>query len=498
MQAAIAPRAPSETRDATTIARARAHGCAPWRHARIDSSAVSETVDALSELARMWRRYEGDPEGALRIISETGCKALGVARCSIWVLDEDHETLKCVDLFEAAEHRHTSGTALPASAFPQYFAALESEEPIAADDAHTDPRTSEFSAGYLTPLGIGALLDAPIRLGLKLVGVVCHEHIGPARAWTRGDQKDAAFLASLASLAMELGQRARREALLTATLESTGEGIVAFDGDRVSAFNHRFLEMWGLTEPPTKVAALRTHLDRKTQAMARYLSDAGEIMAGAADDAVDVVELNDGRIYERTSRPQVLRDQVVGRVWSYRDVTGQRRAEAALRAGEARMRELAIRDGLTGLFNRRHAVEQLGDAIAAARATGETLSVALLDVDYFKKINDTHGHLVGDAVLRDIARVLGDRLRGTDLVGRYGGEEFVVILRRAALTAARAVLDQVRHHLGARTPPDNIPRYAFSGGVAEFPADGDDVTALLAKADERLYEAKRAGRDRIV
>ncbi len=459
---------------------------------------MTANTDALTDLARLWRRYEGDPEGALRIITETGCKALGVARCSVWVLAEDRDTLRCVDLYEAASGNHSSGIELPATAYPGYFAALEAEEPIAADDAHTDPRTCEFSSGYLTPLGIGALLDAPIRLGLELRGVVCHEHIGPARAWTRGEQKDAAFLASLASLAMELGQRARREALLAATLESTGEGIIAFDGERVVAFNHRFMEMWGLSEPPTKVSALRAHLDKRTQAMARYLSDAGEIMSQAAEDAVDVVELADGRIYERTSRPQVMRDQVVGRVWSYRDVTGQRRAEAALRAGEQKMRELAIRDGLTGLFNRRHAVEQLGDAIAAARATGETLAVGLLDIDYFKKINDTHGHLVGDAVLRDFARILGDRLRGTDLVARYGGEEFVVIMRRAAAESARTVLDQIRGVLGERELPEGLPRFTFSGGVAEFPTDADDVTGMLAKADERLYEAKRAGRDRIV
>ncbi len=458
---------------------------------------MTANTDALSDLARLWRRYEGDPEGALRIISETGCKALDVARCSVWLLDDDRASMRCLDLYEAAGNTHTSGVELPAQSYPVYFAALEAEEPIAADDAHTDPRTSEFSEGYLRPLGIGAMLDAPIRLGLRLVGVVCHEHIGPARAWTRGEQKDAAFLASLASLALELGQRAKREALLAATLESTGEGIVAFDGERVVAFNQRFLEMWGLTDPPNKVAALRAHLEKRTTAMARYLSDAGEIMASIAEDAVDVVELQDGRIYERTSRPSVLRDQIVGRVWSYRDVTGQRRAESALRAGEARMRELAIRDGLTGLFNRRHAVEQLGDAVAAARATGESLAVALLDVDYFKKINDAHGHLVGDQVLRDLGRVLGDRLRGTDLVGRYGGEEFVVIMRRANAASARSVLEQIRVLLRDRPMPEGMPRYTFSAGAAEMPTDGDDVTALLAVADERLYESKRAGRDRV-
>jgi diguanylate cyclase (GGDEF)-like protein len=456
------------------------------------------TPDALSELARIWRRYEGDPEGAIRVITETGCRALGVERCSVWLLDDDHATLRCLDLYEVGAARHSSGVTLAAHEYPSYFAALEAEEPIAADDAHTDSRTSEFSTGYLTPLGIGALLDAPIRLGLELRGVVCHEHVGAARAWTRADQKDAAFLASLASLALELGQRARREALLAATLESTGEGIVAIDGDRIVAFNRRFLEMWGLEEPPSKVSRLRKHMDAKTSTMGRYLADASDILAGWADDAVDVIELADGRVFERTSRPQVLREQVVGRVWSFRDVSGQRRAEEALRASEVRMRELAIRDGLTGLFNRRHALELLAAAVDRGLSSGEQISVALIDVDFFKRINDEHGHLVGDAVLRDIGRVLGDRLRGTDVVGRYGGEEFVVIFRRANAAAARNVLEQIRDDLRGRSFDDELPRYTFSAGVAELNVDGTDPTSLLARADERLYEAKEAGRDRTV
>jgi diguanylate cyclase (GGDEF)-like protein len=455
------------------------------------------TPDALSELARIWRRYEGDPDGAIRVITETGCRALGVARCSVWLLDDAREVLRCLDLYEVEAQRHSSGIALAAADYPRYFAALEAEEPMAADDAHTDSRTSEFSAGYLTPLGIGAMLDAPIRLGLRLVGVVCHEHVGGARAWTRSEQKDAAFLASLASLALELGQRARREALLLATLESTGEGIVAIDGDRVVAYNQRFLEMWELTDPPTKLSRLRKHIDARSEELARYLTDASDILSGFADDRFDVVELKDGRVFERTSRPQLLRGQVVGRVWSFRDVTAQRRAEAALRASEVKMRELAIRDGLTGLFNRRHSIELLAEAIKAASRTGEQLSVALIDVDHFKKINDEHGHLVGDAVLRNMAGILGDRLRGTDVVGRYGGEEFVVVLRRAGAAEGRDILDAIRASLADREGTPALPRYTFSAGVAELPVDGADVETLLGRADDRLYQAKDAGRNRI-
>jgi diguanylate cyclase (GGDEF)-like protein len=457
----------------------------------------SAAPDALSELARIWRRYEGDPEGAIRVITETGCRAIGVARCSVWLLDEERTSMRCLDLYERESGQHSSGIVLDGATYPGYFAALESEEPIAADDAHTDGRTREFSAGYLTPLHIGAMLDAPVRTGGALVGVVCNEHIGGARVWSRTEQRDAAFLGSLTSLALELAQRARREALLAATLESTGEGIVAVDHERVVAFNRRFLEMWRLDVPPREVSGLQAHIERHTRQLDRFLADANDVMAGPEGDTIDVLQLLDGRTFERTGRPQVLRDEIVGRVWSYRDITQQRRAEAALRASEAHMRDLAIRDGLTGIYNRRFALEQLGAALVAASAAGERVAVALLDVDYFKQINDTHGHLVGDAVLRDISRALGDRLRGTDLVGRYGGEEFVVVMRRAGAAQAATVLDQIRSRLSDRSGTDDVPRYTFSGGIAEYPTDGTEAITLLGHADDRLYAAKEAGRNRI-
>jgi diguanylate cyclase (GGDEF)-like protein len=456
------------------------------------------TPDALSELARLWRQHEGDPEGAIRAITETGVEALGVARCSVWLLDDERTTLRCLDLYERDGDKHSSGVALEASAFPGYFAALEEEEPIAADDAHTDPRTCEFSQVYLAPLGIGAMLDAPVRLGGKLVGVLCNEHIGPARPWSRYEQRDAAFLGSLTSLALELAQRARREALLEATLESTGEGIVAVDSQRIVAFNSRFLQMWQLDGPPREVEALRTHMDGRTRQFDQFLADANDLLAGPEMETVDVVQLTDGRTFERTGRPQVMRGEIVGRVWSFRDVSQQRRAEAALRASEAHMRDLAIRDGLTGIYNRRYALEQLGAAMVAAENAGETVAVALLDVDYFKQINDGHGHLVGDAVLRDLSRALGERLRGSDLVARYGGEEFVVVMRGAKREAAAAVVDAIRVKLAERRGTDDVPRYTFSCGVAEFPTDARDAMALLGKADDRLYAAKEGGRNRVI
>ncbi len=453
--------------------------------------------DAISELARIWKRYEGDPDGAIHAITETAARALNVARASVWLLSEDSSEMTCCDLYEAVEHRHSSGMVVRASDFPQYFAAMLEEETIAAEDAHIDPRTAEFWLPYLRPLGIGALLDAPIRTGLRLVGVLCHEHIGAARVWGLGDRKDGAFLANLASLTLELKHRAMREALLAATLESTGEGILASDEVRVLAYNQRFLDMWKLDAKAMRsLEGVRNYIATRC-AMSGLVSAANEAFAGNAGESIDVLELDDGRVFERSSRPQMMGKAVVGRVWSFRDITAQRRSGAALVASEAKMRDLAIRDGLTGLFNRRHVLELLDQAIVRAVSAGERLSIGLVDLDYFKKVNDELGHLVGDSVLRDFAKQLTQRFRGTDHVGRYGGEEFLVVLRGANTIAATRVFEEVRTGFRSREL-GNVPKYTFSAGIAELGVDGADTIELLGRADVRLHEAKRLGRDRTV
>jgi diguanylate cyclase (GGDEF)-like protein len=456
-----------------------------------------QSPDAIAELARIWKRHEGDPDGAIRAITETAARALKTARASVWLLAEDASEMTCVDLFEAAENRHSAGIVLTATDFPAYFAAMLEEETIAAEDAHTDPRTAEFSPTYLTPLGIGSMLDAPIRTGLRLVGVLCHEHIGGPRIWGLGERKDAAFLASLASLTLELKHRAMREALLAATLESTGEGILASDDKRVLAYNQRFLDMWKLDAKSMRsLDGVKGYIATRT-AVSGLAGQANEAFVGEAGETVDVLELDDGRVFERSSRPQLMGKVVVGRVWSFRDITAQRRSETALRASEAKMRDLAIRDGLTGLFNRRHVLELLQGAIDRSVAAGERLSIGLVDLDLFKQVNDELGHLVGDAVLRDFAKQLTQRFRASDHVGRYGGEEFLIVLRGANTAAAVRVFEEVRNGFRARDFGD-LPTYTFSAGISELGVDGGDATALLSRADVRLYEAKRGGRDRTV
>ena len=153
-------------------------------------------------------------EPALQEITRVTAETLGVRRCSIWLLREDHSAITCKDLYDASASTHSSGLELVAAQFPKYFRELLTERVIDASDARTDPRTAEFTDTYLTPLGIGALLDIPIRFKGRLVGVLCSEHVGPPRAWMLEEQQFSYAIASLVSLALEAVERLHAEGAL--------------------------------------------------------------------------------------------------------------------------------------------------------------------------------------------------------------------------------------------------------------------------------------------
>src|SRR5262245_53819605 len=162
----------------------------------------------------------GDLPAACRAITEAAAQLLDVARSSIWLYDEARTVTHCVALYEAASATHSEGKTLAAADYPVYFRALEDERVIDAADAIRDPRTAEFSAGYLTPLGIGAMLDAPIRVGGRMVGVMCNEHVGPARQWTTDEEQFAGSLADFIALALESSKRAQTEAELRSMVQA--------------------------------------------------------------------------------------------------------------------------------------------------------------------------------------------------------------------------------------------------------------------------------------
>jgi PAS domain S-box-containing protein len=167
----------------------------------------------LVRLAKSEAAASGDLETALRELAEAAAETLQVERASVWLFDEARTRIDCVELYEKSPHRHSRGDILAAADFPAYFRGLEEERAIVAPDAHRDPTTREFSASYLTPLGIGSMLDAPIRVRGRMAGVVCHEHVGGAREWSPEEQGFAASVADLVAFALEAveSRRAREE-----------------------------------------------------------------------------------------------------------------------------------------------------------------------------------------------------------------------------------------------------------------------------------------------
>ncbi|MER7283113.1 GGDEF domain-containing protein [Dactylosporangium sp. NPDC000244] len=153
-----------------------------------------------------------------------------------------------------------------------------------------------------------------------------------------------------------------------------------------------------------------------------------------------------------------------------------------------KVRELAVTDDLTGLANRRAWNAEVPRAVERARRTGTPLAVALVDLDHFKRFNDSYGHPAGDRLLKEAAAAWQHHLRSADLLARYGGEEFVVLLPGASADEAGRVLDRMRE----ATPLGQT----FSAGIAML-ADGEGSDELVARADAALYAAKRAGRDRV-
>ncbi|MEO6306458.1 MAG: PAS domain S-box protein [Nitrospiraceae bacterium] len=173
---------------------------------------LQEHQAGLLELTRNEAIISGDLHQAFQSITETASRVLEVERVSIWLFQENQSVIQLEDLYEVANGTHSTGAVLKASQYPSYFQALQQEEhAIAAHDANYDSRTCEFSSSYLTPLGIGAMLDAPIRHKGKTVGVLCHEYIGTCRTWTADETTVAVSFSTMVTLAMEAKERAEAE-----------------------------------------------------------------------------------------------------------------------------------------------------------------------------------------------------------------------------------------------------------------------------------------------
>jgi two-component system, cell cycle response regulator len=235
------------------------------------------------------------------------------------------------------------------------------------------------------------------------------------------------------------------------------------------------------------------------------------ILVTARDTAEDVVEGLEAGADDYIAKPYNFKElearvRAMLRIKHLQDELDLKNRELAvvvdeLELANKRLRKLSITDGLTGLYNHRHVHELLRDEWERSLRSGEPLSVAMLDLDRFKLVNDTYGHPTGDVILYETARILREAAREIDMVGRYGGEEFIVILPSTDEGEAARFAERVRAQVAAHLFRDeaNELRMTTSCGVASAPDDSlDSCEALLKLADTALYAAKQGGRNRVI
>ncbi len=473
--------------------------------------------DALGTLMRSDELSRGDVAGAIALVTETASRLLEVARASVWRLGVGRGSIECSDLYEKVDKAHSSGVVLKNDDAPAYFEAIGHARAIAAHDAHTDPRTQEFTESYLAPLGITSMLDAPILLRGDLVGVLCLEHVGAKRYWRSWEQLVAGTLADVVAMAFAAGEHAAQRNELRAYHEEL-EKVVLQRTDDLRRAEQNFRDLFALA-PVSLVVSRKddgtlidaneragtmfglTHDDvsrvSSTSFWVRPEDREGFLAKVLREGRVDRFEaelrsLDDKRFWAELSAGQTVFDGAPALLVGIHDVTEQRRVEE-------RLRLLATLDGLTGLVNRRSFFEVAEAETSRATRYGHTTSFAMIDVDHFKLVNDELGHAAGDRVLTEIAARVRSGVRRMDVVARYGGEEFVILFPETGLAAAEKTLERIRASI-ADSPIDTgvVPRtVTVSLGVAERGPD-ESLADVLKRADAALYEAKANGRNRLV
>lgn len=215
------------------------------------------------------------------------------------------------------------------------------------------------------------------------------------------------------------------------------------------------------------------------------------------DREVEIVREDQSTLWVMVSLQPALHHEQPATLVGLFDLSQRKALENELEEKNRLLEEMAITDPLTRLYNRRHADQVLRDEIVRCERYGQRLTVAVFDIDHFKRFNDRYGHQAGDNVLLLVGNEIRDAIRQSDTGARIGGEEFLIIFPCTRLRDAYTVMERIRQRLAETVLPFTERRVTFSGGPTDW-HPGDTPSSMLMRADKLLYEAKVSGRDRLL
>lgn len=485
---------------------------------------------SLDALIRIYTSGKSSSTEFARIVTKEASALLNAQRCSAWSLTPDNKAIDCVALYLANEDTHVSGLKLSADDFPGYFKAFLAERVIAANDAETDPRTSEFAATYLRANHIVSMLDAQIRSAAGPRGVVCIETVDVRRAWSPDEMAFAASIAELLGISMDREDRGRVFGQLEDINQQLSDAVektrvanerydlaidAAYDGvwdlDYVTGqvyFSDQNFQLLGESHehPPTEFDWWqdRVHpedIDGVLEYYEKLVQD---------DNPYNVtyrMRHEDGSWRWWRSRGKVVRSDTcepIRIVGTNSDVTDLIETKTEL---EQRNRELliakqnvehaALHDSLTGLPNRRYMEQVSAENLQQKLGKDRAASFLHIDLDHFKDVNDMLGHAAGDTVLCLVADMLRELSGEGDFIARIGGDEFVAILQdlptaERSIAFSEKLITQLSKPVFVERRSVNI---GVSIGIALSEGHVNDASNLLRNADNALYQAKRSGKN---
>ena len=287
--------------------------------------------------------------------------------------------------------------------------------------------------------------------------------------------------------------------LNNAALESTADGILIVNREgKIARWNQRFIDLWKVPEEllhPRFDDPVLSHVTAQMADPEAFLSKVKELYEHPGESSHDTLHLSDGRIIERYSQPQKIGDEIVGRFWAFRDITERMQAEETIN-------HLAFFDQLTDLPNRALLLDRLKQAMANSQRSLLYGALLFIDLDYFKNLNDTLGHDMGDILLKQVAQRLTECVREEDTVARLGGDEFVVML--VSLSESQSEAASLVERIGRKVNVAFNQNFELKGipyritpsiGATVFLGQQTGIDTLLKQADLAMYKAKEAGRN---